>query len=118
MDHDRTIPLLIVSVLWCFTVAALVHAVVRRIWLDRRGRLSPDYADLRLYTNDQVVLEMFRLAKHTIIVVLLWMTPHNPSSFVESRNVGIVVVSVLLGVTSAWSLYRRHVRFQRFKRRA
>lgn len=117
MDTIKIVLLLIVSGLWIFTACTLLIAVTRRVYLVCNARWAPDYQDLRMYANDQVVIESLRLTKHTILCALIAMTPGDPPQVVEIRNIGIAAVGILIGVTSALALYRRRRRYRHFTKR-
>jgi hypothetical protein len=113
---EKTILILIVSCLWLATVGALVYACIRRWKVDAEWKDSQDYDAIKAFANDQIVVEFLRLLKHSILCTLIIITPSDPPPLMEHRNVGIAAVGLLIGLTSAWSLYRRHVRFHKFRK--
>jgi hypothetical protein len=116
MNQDKAILILLVSSLWVATLGALIYACVRRYRVDAEWKWSQDYDAIKQFANDQIVVETLRLMKHSILCVLILMTPNDPPPLMEARNIGIASVGLLIGLTSAWSLYRRHYRFNRFRK--
>lgn len=60
-----------------------------------------------LYANRVVRHEAFRFVKHLIIVAMVIATALEIHSLLQFRNLGILVVAVLIGVNSALDLRDR-----------
>lgn len=114
----NVILLVIVSIMWLFTLAACVGAMKR--WREvRRWHIN---GDMKAYTDQNVRHEWVRIVKHSLIVgtvaasIILpreWWDAHNEALI---RNTIIAVIGSIIGINSLLDIRDRRNRWRSFLR--
>src|SRR5689334_6932891 len=117
MNQANWFMALLVWGVWSFTMASFLGAI-RALRVIKREGVN---GDMSAYMRQCIRHEGIRVIKHSIIVVLVlmsvlapkeWWDAHNSVFF---RNIGIVIVGVLIGLNSVWDTHARKRRMEAFE---